>query len=76
MKVNIPLSDCDIWWYKSYNYHFGRIPQYAQQGSQIINRVKVVGVPFVASSPTIVSAYTYRQSIYDERETMSLGKLF
>jgi hypothetical protein len=56
VKENISLTDCDIQWYKSYNYHFGRIPQYTQQVSQCINRVKVVGVPFVASPPTIVSA--------------------
>jgi hypothetical protein len=56
VKGNICLTDCDIMWYKSYNYHFGRIPRYTQQVSQIINHVKVVGVPFVASPPTIVSA--------------------
>jgi hypothetical protein len=56
VKGNISLTDCDIRWYKSYNYHFGRIPRYTQQVSQIINHVKVVGVPFVASSPTIVAA--------------------
>jgi hypothetical protein len=55
VKGNICLTDCDIRWCKSYNYHFGRIPRYTQQVSQIINRVKVVGVPFVASPPTIVS---------------------
>jgi hypothetical protein len=56
VKGNISLTDCDIRWYKSYNYHFGRIPRYTQQVCQITNRVKVVGVPFVASPPTIVAA--------------------
>jgi hypothetical protein len=42
-------------WYKSYNYHFRRIPWYTQQVNQIINRVKVVGVPFVVSPPTIMT---------------------
>jgi hypothetical protein len=56
VKGNISLTDYDIRWYKSYNYHFGRIPRYTQQVSQIINHVKVVGVPFVSSPPTIVSA--------------------
>jgi hypothetical protein len=56
MKGNVSLADCDIRWYKSYNYHFGRIPRYTQQVSQIINHVKIVGIPFVASPPTIVSA--------------------
>jgi hypothetical protein len=56
VKGNISLTDCNIWWYKSYNYHFVRIAQYNQQVFQIINHVKVVGVPFVASPPTIVSS--------------------
>jgi hypothetical protein len=56
VKGNISLTDCDIRWYKSCNYHFGRIPRFSQQVSQIINRIKVVGVPCVASPPTIVSA--------------------
>jgi hypothetical protein len=51
VKGNICLTYCDIRWYKSYNYHFGRIPRYTQQVSQIINCVKEVGVPFVASPP-------------------------
>jgi hypothetical protein len=33
-----------------------RIPRYTQKVCQIINRVKVVGVPFFASPPIIVSA--------------------
>ena len=53
VKGNICLTDCDIRWYRSYNYHFGRIPQYTQQVVQILNRVKEVGVPFVASPLTI-----------------------
>jgi hypothetical protein len=56
VKGNISLTDCDIWWYKSYTYHFRRIPRYTHQVCQIINRVKVVGVPFVSLPPTIVSA--------------------
>jgi hypothetical protein len=56
VKRNISLTYCGIRWYKSYNYHFGRIPRYTQQVCQIINRAKVVGVPFFASPPTIVSA--------------------
>jgi hypothetical protein len=56
LKANISLTDCDIQWYKSYTYHFVRIPRYTQKVCQIINRAKVVGVPFVASPPTIVSA--------------------
>jgi hypothetical protein len=55
VKGNICLTDCDSRWYKSYNYHLGRIPQYTQQVSQIINRVKEIGVPFVASPPTIMT---------------------
>jgi hypothetical protein len=52
-------TDCDIRWYKSYNYQFGRIPRYTQKVSQIINHAKEVGVPFVASPPTImVPVYT------------------
>jgi hypothetical protein len=56
VKGKICLTDCDIWWYKSYNYHFGWIPRYTQKISQIVNRVKEVGVPFVASPPTITAA--------------------
>jgi hypothetical protein len=56
MKVNISLTDCDIQWYKSYNYHLKRIPWYPHQVSQILDLVKVVVIPFVASPPTIVSA--------------------
>jgi hypothetical protein len=57
VKGDICLADCDIWWYgyKSYNYHFGWIPRYTQKIIQIINRVKEVGVPFVASPPTLTS---------------------
>jgi hypothetical protein len=66
VKGNIYLTDCDIRWYKSYNYHSGSIPWYIQQVSQIINRVKVVGIPFAASPPTIVSVvYTnYTDSFF------------
>jgi hypothetical protein len=53
VKGEIFLTDCDIWWYKSYTYHFGWIPWYTQTISQISNRVKEVGVLFVASPPTI-----------------------
>jgi hypothetical protein len=55
VKENICLTDCDIRWYKSYDCHFGRIPWYTQQVSQITNRVKVVGVPFVESQTTIMT---------------------
>jgi hypothetical protein len=55
VKGNICLADCDIQWHKSYNYHFGRIPQYTQQVNQITNCVKELGVPFVASPPTITT---------------------
>jgi hypothetical protein len=55
VKGNIYLTDCGIRWYNSYNYHFGRVLRYTQQVSHIINRVKVVGVPFIASPPTIMS---------------------
>jgi hypothetical protein len=59
VKGNICLTDCDIWWYKSYTYHFGSIPRYTQQVSQITNRVKEVGVLFVASPQTLrVPVYT------------------
>jgi hypothetical protein len=65
VKGNMCLTDCDIRWYKSYNYQFGRIPWYTQQVSQIINRVKVVGVPFVAPPPTMVSpVYTDCKSFF------------
>jgi hypothetical protein len=55
MNGEIWLTDCDIRWYKSYNYHFGRIPRHTQKISQIINHVTEVGVPFIASPPTITS---------------------
>jgi hypothetical protein len=55
VKGEISLTDCDIRWYKSYNYHFGRIQRYTQKISQIINHVTAVGVPFVTSPPTITS---------------------
>jgi hypothetical protein len=55
VKGDICLIDCDIWWYKSYNYYFGWIPRYTQKIIQIINRVNESGVPFVASPPTITA---------------------
>jgi hypothetical protein len=54
-KGKICLTDCDIRWYKSYNYHFQRIPRYPQKISQIINPAKAVRVPFLASTPTITT---------------------
>jgi hypothetical protein len=53
LKGDICLTDCEIHWYKTYNYHFGWIPWYTQKISQIINRVKEGGFPVVASPPTI-----------------------
>jgi hypothetical protein len=58
VKGEICLTDCDIWWYKGYNYHFGWIPRYTQKISQIINHAKEVGVPFVALSPKSLLQYT------------------
>jgi hypothetical protein len=55
VKGNICLTECDIRWYKIYNYHLGRIPWYTEQVSQIINHVKEVGIPFVVSTPTIIA---------------------
>jgi hypothetical protein len=55
VKGEICLTNCDIRWYKSYNYHFGRIPRYTQKTIQIIKRVKEVGIPFVASPPKITA---------------------
>jgi hypothetical protein len=55
VKGNICLTYCGIRWYKSYTYHFGRIPWYARQVSQIINHVKVVCVRFVPSPPTLMT---------------------
>jgi hypothetical protein len=55
VKQEICLTGCDILWYKSYTYHFGWIPRYTQKIIQIINHVKEVGAPFVASPPTITS---------------------
>jgi hypothetical protein len=52
---DICLTGCDTRWCKSYNYRFGWIPRYTQKMSQIINRVKEVDVPFVASPPTITA---------------------
>jgi hypothetical protein len=44
-----------MWWYKSYTYHFVWIPRYTHKLSHIINHVKEVGVPFVASPPTLTA---------------------
>jgi hypothetical protein len=53
MKGDICLTNCNIWWYKSYTYNCGWIPRYTHKISQIFNRVKGGGVPFVTSPPTI-----------------------
>jgi hypothetical protein len=55
VKGEIFLTHCDMWWYTSYTYHFVCIPRYTQKLSHIINHVKEVGVPFVASPPTLTA---------------------